>query len=155
MLPNLGGIDVSPVILILLILFIQAVIIPNIAKFFLSWLFLVDKPWSPMASGVAVSVRLTPKGGRDAIDGIETMSDNRAVLKIRVRAAPSEGEANAAADKTDRNGRGRPPRDVTLVTGATARIKRLNISGDGPTLVAALEKIARVALRLVRRANGS
>ena len=34
LLPNLGGIDVSPVILILLILFIQAVIIPNIAKFF-------------------------------------------------------------------------------------------------------------------------
>jgi YggT family protein len=34
LLPNLGGIDVSPVILILLILFVQAVIIPNIAKFF-------------------------------------------------------------------------------------------------------------------------
>jgi uncharacterized protein YggU (UPF0235/DUF167 family) len=37
---------------------------------------------------------------------------------------------------------GVPPRDVSLVAGATARIKRLNISGDGPTLVAALEKIA-------------
>jgi len=34
LLPNLGGIDVSPVILILLILFIQAVILPNIAKLF-------------------------------------------------------------------------------------------------------------------------
>ena len=34
LLPNLGGIDVSPVILILLILFVQAVISPNIAKFF-------------------------------------------------------------------------------------------------------------------------
>jgi len=34
-LPNLGGIDVSPVILILLILFIQSVIIPNIAKLFI------------------------------------------------------------------------------------------------------------------------
>jgi hypothetical protein len=31
---------------------------------------------------------------------------------------------------------------VSLVAGATARIKRLNISGDGPPLVAALEKIA-------------
>jgi YggT family protein len=35
LLPNLGGIDVSPVILILLILFIQSVIIPNIAKLFI------------------------------------------------------------------------------------------------------------------------
>ena len=34
-----------------------------------------------------------------------------------------------------------PPRDVSRVGGAMARIKRLNISGDGPTLVAALEKI--------------
>ncbi len=35
LLPNLGGIDVSPVILILIIIFIQSVIIPNIAKLFI------------------------------------------------------------------------------------------------------------------------
>jgi uncharacterized protein len=29
-------------------------------------------------------VRLTPKGGRDAIDGIERLADGRAVLKARV-----------------------------------------------------------------------
>ncbi|MET0873400.1 MAG: DUF167 family protein [Pseudolabrys sp.] len=84
---------------------------------------------------MSLTVRLTPKGGRDAIDGIETMSDNRAVLKIRVRAAPSEGEANAALIKLIATAVGRP-------TARTARIKRMNISGDGPTLVAALEKIA-------------
>ena len=32
LLPNLGGIDISPLIVILVIFFIQAVIIPNIAK---------------------------------------------------------------------------------------------------------------------------
>jgi YggT family protein len=32
MLPNLGGIDISPIILILIIIFIQSVILPNIAK---------------------------------------------------------------------------------------------------------------------------
>jgi YggT family protein len=32
MLPNLGGIDISPIILILIIIFIQSVLIPNIAK---------------------------------------------------------------------------------------------------------------------------
>jgi len=31
---------------------------------------------------------------------------------------------------------------VTLAAGATARVKRLTISGYGPTLIAALEKIA-------------
>ena len=31
-LPSMGGIDISPVIVILLIFFIQAVVLPNIAK---------------------------------------------------------------------------------------------------------------------------
>lgn len=99
-------------------------------------------PWSASPGGVTLTVRLTPKGGRDAIDGIETLSDGRAVLKVRVQAAPSEGEANAALIKLIAKAVGVPPRDVSLVAGATARIKRLAISGDGPTLVAALEKIA-------------
>jgi YggT family protein len=32
MMPDLGGIDISPVVLILICVFIQSVIIPNIAK---------------------------------------------------------------------------------------------------------------------------
>jgi hypothetical protein len=69
------------------------------------------------------------------------MSDGRAVLKIRVQAVPSQGAANAAMIKLIAKAVGVPPRDVSLVAGATARIKRLSISGDSPTLVAALEKI--------------
>jgi uncharacterized protein YggU (UPF0235/DUF167 family) len=100
------------------------------------------RPWAGIAGGIAVAVRLTPKGGRDSIDGIETLADGRAVLKARVRAAPSEGEANEALCRLIAKGAGVPPRDVALITGATSRIKRLVISGDGPTLIAALEKIA-------------
>jgi uncharacterized protein (TIGR00251 family) len=95
-----------------------------------------------VAGGIVLTVRLTPKGGRDAIDGIESLADGRAVFKVRVRAAPSEGEANQALCRLIAKGVGVPPRDVTLIAGATARIKRLAISGDPPTLIAALEKIA-------------
>ena len=56
-------------------------------------------PWSVVPGGIMLTVRLTPKGGRDAIDGIETMADGSAVLKVRVRAAPTDGEANAALIK--------------------------------------------------------
>jgi uncharacterized protein (TIGR00251 family) len=99
------------------------------------------RPWAHTGDGVTVAVRLTPNGGRDAIDGIETLSDGRAVLKVRVRAAPSEGEANDALCKLIAKSLGVPKRDVTLAAGATARIKRLTISGDGAVLAAALEKI--------------
>lgn len=103
---------------------------------------MVGEPWSRTANGVTLTIRLTPKGGRDAIDGIEVMSDGRAVLKVRVRAAPSEGEANAALIRLIAKAMGLPPRNVVLAAGATGRLKRLMISGDGPILVAALEKIA-------------
>ncbi|MBI4366616.1 MAG: DUF167 domain-containing protein, partial [Deltaproteobacteria bacterium] len=49
------------------------------------------RPWSAIAGGIALAVRLTPKGGRDAIDGIESLADGRSVLKARVAAPPSEG----------------------------------------------------------------
>ena len=101
-----------------------------------------SRPWSAVAGGVALAVRLTPKGGRDAIDGIELLADGRSVLKARVRAAPSEGEANTALLRLIAKAVGVPPRDVTLSAGATARVKRLTITGEPPTLIAALEKIA-------------
>ena len=100
------------------------------------------RPWKIAPNEVVVTVRLTPKGGRDAIEGVSLLSDGRAVLKARVRAAPNEGEANAALGRLVAKAAGVPPRNVTLLAGATARIKTLTIAGDGPAIVAALEKIA-------------
>jgi uncharacterized protein len=98
-------------------------------------------PWAVVPGGLAISVRLTPKGGRDAIDGIERLADGRAVLKARVRAAPSEGAANEALIRLVAQSLGVAPRDVTLAGGATSRVKRLMVAGDGAVLAAALEKI--------------
>jgi uncharacterized protein YggU (UPF0235/DUF167 family) len=101
------------------------------------------RPWTVVAGGLAVTVRLTPRGGRDAIEGIETRADGQCVLKARVRAAPSEGEANAALIALVARALGVPPRDVTVAAGASARIKRLTVAGHGPTLAAVLEKLVR------------
>ena len=102
---------------------------------------MAGKPWSLTANGATLTIRLTPKGGRDAIDGVEVLADGRAALRVRVRAVPAEGEANAALIRLIAKTMGVPPRDVVLVAGATGRLKRLMISGDSPTLIAALEKI--------------
>ncbi len=103
---------------------------------------MAGKPWSLTADGVVLTIRLTPKGGRDAIDGVDVLADGRPVLVVRVRAAPADGEANLALIRLVAKAVGVPPRDVAIVAGATARLKRLLISGDAPTLIAALEKIA-------------
>ena len=94
------------------------------------------------ADGIAIAVRLTPKAGRDAIEGVEQIADGRFVLKVKVRAPPSEGEANDALLRLLARSLDVAPRDVVLVAGATARIKRLMIAGHGPKLAAALEKIS-------------
>jgi uncharacterized protein len=99
------------------------------------------KPWTLAADGLVVTVRLTPKGGRDAIDGIARLADGRAVVKARVRSAPSEGAANAALIRLMAGALAVAPRNVSLAAGATARIKRLKIAGDGAALAAALGKI--------------
>ena len=103
-----------------------------------------EKFYSAAIDGMMIAVRLTPKGGRDAIEGVERLADGRAVLKARVRVAASEGEANAALLTLIARTLGVAPRDVTLVAGAAARIKRLHIAGAGPALVAALEKFAAI-----------
>jgi uncharacterized protein len=48
-------------------------------------------PWTITSDGILLTVRLTPKGGRDAVEGIESMADGRTVVKARVRAPASKG----------------------------------------------------------------
>ena len=98
-------------------------------------------PWTVTASGRSIMIRLTPKGGRDALDGIETLSDGRPVLKARVRAAPTEGEANAALVFLLAKTLDVPRRTVTLAAGETSRIKRIAIEGDGAALAARLQHL--------------
>src|SRR4051794_11946163 len=100
----------------------------------------VVRPWTALADGLVVAVRVTPKGGRDCIDGTEVLADRRPVLKVRVRAAPSDGEANAAVLRLIADTLRVRLRDVTLVAGATGRVKRVRIAGAGAALAAALEK---------------
>jgi uncharacterized protein len=47
-----------------------------------------DRPWRIEADGLMLAVRLTPKGGRDAVETVERLSDGRSMLKVRVRAPP-------------------------------------------------------------------
>jgi uncharacterized protein len=68
-------------------------------------------------------------------------ADGRVLLKARVRAVPSAGEANAALCQLLADAVGVAPRQATLVAGATAREKRVRIAGDGASLVATLARL--------------
>jgi uncharacterized protein len=101
-------------------------------------------PWTFTPDGLLLTVRLTPKGGRDALDGIAQLADGRAVLKARVRAAASEGEANSALVQLVARTLAVPPTSVSLIAGETARIKRLKVTGNAGALAANLERLTGV-----------
>ena len=94
--------------------------------------------WSVTPDGLAIAIRLTPRGGRDGLDGVETLADGRQVLKARVRAAPSEGEANAALIALLAKELSVSRLQVSLTAGASARLKRILIHGEGEALAAQL-----------------
>lgn len=98
-------------------------------------------PWTATSEGLRLNVRLTPRGGRDEVDGIEILADGRAVLKARVRAAPSEGEANAALIALLARSLSVSRSSVTLAAGSTARLKTLLIAGEASVLAARLEQL--------------
>lgn len=76
-----------------------------------------------------LAVRLTPRGGADRIDGWETDAAGREHLKVRVRAAPVEGEANAALEAVLAKALGLPKSAVKVARGATARLKQVAVEG--------------------------
>jgi uncharacterized protein YggU (UPF0235/DUF167 family) len=104
----------------------------------------MTRPWRAGPDGLDLTVRLTPKGGRDALDGVELLADGRPVLKARVRAAASDGAANAALIGLLARTLRVPQRDVSLTAGAGGRIKRLRVVGPGTMLAQALEKICPI-----------
>jgi uncharacterized protein (TIGR00251 family) len=91
-------------------------------------------PWRISPAGLLVAVRLTPRGGKDALGSVEALSDGKAVLTARVRAAPTEGEANRALVKLIAKALKVPASRVSIVQGASSRIKIVQIEGDGSAL---------------------
>lgn len=113
-----------------------------------------DLPWRATARGLELHVRLTPRGGRDALEGCEMRDDGRAVLKARVRAAPEDGRANAALTKLIAKTLGLAPSAVRVAAGETSRVKTIEISGDAAALAVSLERMLLKA-REAPRADGA
>ncbi len=97
-------------------------------------------PWRYSTEGISVALRVTPRGGRDEIDGIETLANGRVVLKMRVRAVAEGGEANRSVTELLAKVLGIPKAKVRLTSGITSRLKQVAIDGDPKQLGEVLRK---------------
>jgi len=81
--------------------------------------------WAERDDGLVLAVRVTPRGGRDAL-----LAGTDAHFAARLAAAPVDGKANAALLALIAAAFDVPKRAVTLIAGDTARLKRLHVTGD-------------------------
>lgn len=100
-------------------------------------------PWRVGASHLVLTVRLTPRAGRDSIEGIMTLSDGRTALAAKVRAAPDKGEANRALIELIAKELGVPKSSVGIAAGHTARLKQIRVDSEPADLIAKLKGFRR------------
>jgi uncharacterized protein len=99
------------------------------------------EPWREAREGVVVACRLTPRGGRDALDGVAELADGARVLSARVRSAPQDGEANEALCALLADRLGARASQARVVAGSKGRVKQVAVSGDPAALIARLEAL--------------
>ena len=97
--------------------------------------------WRYSTQGISVALRVTPRGGRDAFDGLETLANGRTVVKMRVRAIAEGGQANRAVIELLAKALGIPKGHVRVVSGTTSRLKQIAVDGDPAKLGAALRML--------------
>ena len=100
-----------------------------------------DDPWRYSTEGISIALRVTPRGGRDDIDGIETLANGRSVVKVRVRAIAEGGEANRAVTELFAKALGVSKARVRILSGTTSRHKQIAVDGDPQELGDALRKL--------------
>ena len=104
-----------------------------------------EAPWRATLDGVVIACRLTPMGGRDAIDGVATLSDGACVLLVRVRSAPEDGKANEALCRLIAERLGVAASKTRLVAGAKSRLKQVAVTGEPAALTARLAEVRGAA----------
>ena len=100
--------------------------------------------WRYGVQGVSIALRVTPRGGQDRIDGLETLANGGSVVKVRVRAIAEGGEANRAVTELIAKALGVPKARVKILSGMTSRLKQVAIGGDPKSLGDALRKLTAV-----------
>jgi len=100
-----------------------------------------DQPFEIVRDGLRLAIRVTPRARRSEIVGIVHDADGRPAVALKLAAPPVEGAANKALCEVLANRLGVARSRVTLRSGETARIKIVEIGGDGAELAARLASL--------------
>ncbi len=91
--------------------------------------------------GFDLPVRLTPNARQDRLDGWDIDADGQPVFRVRVRAVPENGKANAALVKLLAKQLGIGKTRLTITRGQTSRIKTVSIDCGAAEMEALMAKL--------------
>ena len=138
-LPNMGGLDLSPIV-VLLALFLSRV---SLATCCTGSKAMAGAFFDGHAQGLNVRVRLQPAGRADQVQGLTEDADGQMALKVSVTQAPEGGKANAALIKLLAKEWRVAKTTLEVVKGLTSRSKVLRIAGDADDLSACVTAWAK------------
>ena len=101
----------------------------------------MSAPFSVRDGLLRFVVRLTPRGGRDAIDGWSEDAAGKPHLKARVSLPPEDGKANKALIALLAETLDIPKSTISIASGGTSRLKTIQIDGDSAALGAKLSEL--------------
>lgn len=99
-------------------------------------------PWRIDGRDVLVSVRLTPRSGKDRAGGLWYDSNGAAWLCASVRAVPEKGQANAALVELLSKSFLIPPSSIAVEAGGSSRLKRVRIAEGSDGIITKLQNLA-------------
>lgn len=104
------------------------------------------QPFAPSPGGVTLAVRLTPKAGRERIEGLRATPDG-AVLAVAVTAPPEDGKANAALTALLAKRLRMAKSAVRVTHGGKSRNKTVAIDGNSEELMDKLTALVNESRR--------
>lgn len=84
-------------------------------------------------------MKVTLRASRDRVAGVEEAADGLR-LKVTVTAVPEDGKANEAVVKLLARVWGLPKTALSIVAGATGRLKEVEVEGDPASVLAWFEE---------------
>ena len=125
LLPDLGGIDISPIVLLIAMQFFGMLVTWSISGSASRDLA------APAGQGRTAAGRPGhAQASRDEVTGLHTAADGAVSLAVKVTAAPDKGRANKAVIETLARASRLPKSAFTLVSGETDRNKTLLVTGN-------------------------
>jgi uncharacterized protein (TIGR00251 family) len=95
-------------------------------------------PFALREGRARIALKVTPRASRDRVAGIEEAADGSR-LKVTVTAVPEDGKANEAVVKLLARTWGLPKTALSIVAGATGRLKEVEVEGDPAVVLAWFE----------------